>query len=662
MDSHSVPLVFYAIALIAIIIFVFNMKKFLVIRKGKEAPLDVKWWELLTNALTFGVAQKKVYRKRFSYASIMHTFIAWGFLELLFATTVDFFQARGWLTAYLPELDTPWFAFVNDFGGVALGIGLIMALIRRHGDKPEALPQDAWSGRGILLGDTGILVLLLLLVCGGFFAESARLAAENPESAMWSWAGFALTKILPESLWITAEPYLWWFHAITALIFIAWLPNTKIFHAIAVIANVAVTNRAKRNQIPAMHVSQLMEDPDLDPDTISLGVSSSSELTWKQLLNSISCTECARCTMVCPAYATDKPLSPMKIIGDVRNDIVNGIKNGGLVGGTITETELWSCTTCGACMEECPVLINHVPMITDFRRFLVLSEGKPPAQASQHLENIMNTGNPWGMSNRTKWATDADIELPLMATKKEADVLYWVGCAGAFDSRNQQVARSMVKIFEAASVDYAVLGDEEMCTGDSARRLGEEYLFETMALQNIETLNKYKFKKIVTACPHCLHTLKNEYGDFDGNYEVVHHTQFIQDLIANNKITVNSNESKQLTYHDPCYLGRYNGEYDAPREVLQSLLGSSEKMIEMKNHKSESFCCGAGGGNMWHEVEDGSRINLKRFDEAVETGAQGVVTSCSFCTIMMDDAMKVRGKEEDFSVQDLAELVADNLS
>jgi len=352
----------------------------------------------------------------------------------------------------------------------------------------------------------------------------------------------------------------------------------------------------------------------------------------------------------------------MKIIGDIRNDIVNGTKNGGLVGGTITETELWSCTTCGACMEECPVLINHVPMITDFRRFLVLSEGKPPTQASQHLENIMNTGNPWGMSNRTKWATDADIELPLMATKKEADVLYWVGCAGAFDSRNQQVARSMVKIFEAASVDYAVLGDEEMCTGDSARRLGEEYLFETMALQNIETLNKYKFKKIVTACPHCLHTLKNEYGDFDGNYEVVHHTQFIQDLIANNKINVNPNESKQLTYHDPCYLGRYNGEYDAPREVLQSLLGSSEKMIEMKNHKSESFCCGAGGGNMWHEVEDGSRINLKRFDEAVETGAQGVVTSCSFCTIMMDDAMKVRGKEEDFSVQDVAELVADNLS
>lgn len=661
MDSHSVPLVFYGFALIAIIIFIINMKKFMVIRKGKEIPLDVNWGQMIANALTFGVAQRKVYRKRFTYASFMHSFIAWGFLELLFATTVDFFLARGWFVAYLPELDTPWFAFINDLGGVCLGIGLIMALIRRYGHKPEVLPQDAWSGRGLLLGDTGILVLLLLLVTGGFFTESARLVMDNPETARWSWAGFMLAKIFPDTLWVSAEPYLWWFHAITALLFIAWLPNTKIFHAIAVIVNVAVTNRSTRHKIPAMHVSKLMEDPDMDPDAISLGVNTSSELTWKQLLNAISCTECARCTMVCPANAVGMPLSPMKIISDVRHDAVNGAKNGELVGHAITEMELWSCTTCGACMEECPVLINHIPMITDFRRYLVLSEGKPPAQASEHLENIMNTGNPWGMSNRTKWATDVNIDLPLMASKKEADVLYWVGCAGAFDSRNQHVARSMVKIFEKAGVDYGVLGDEEMCTGDSARRLGEEYLFETMALQNIETLNKYAFKKIVTPCPHCFHTLKNEYGDFGGDYEVVHHTQYIRELLAANKINVNSNESQRLTYHDPCYLGRHNGEYDAPRDVLKTLMASADDMIEMDNHKSGSFCCGAGGGNMWHEIEEGGRINTKRFDEALETGARGVVTSCSFCTIMMDDAMKVRGKENEFSVRDLAEMVADNL-
>ncbi|MFQ6605541.1 MAG: (Fe-S)-binding protein [Fidelibacterota bacterium] len=662
MESHTIPILFYVFAFIAIVVFATGLRKLFLVRRGRAEAIDMSWGRMITNALVFGVGQKKVYRRRFTYESWMHGLLAWGFFELFFATTVDFFQARGWFSQYLPGLDTPWFAFLNDLGGLFLFLGLMMALFRRLANKPETLPQDTWRGRGLVLGDTGILLFLLLLVIGGFLSESARLADMDPGTASWSWIGYTITRALPVDFWTAWEKTLWWFHAVTALSFIAILPHTKMFHAVAVLVNIAVTDERKRRDIPAMHVAQLMVDPDMDPDAITLGASKVENLTWTQLLNGLACTECARCTMVCPASATDKLLSPMKIIGDVRQSLFESSSDTPLSGGRISEEELWSCTTCGACMEECPVLINHVPIITEFRRHLVLSEGKPPVQASEHLENITNTGNPWGLSDRLKWAWDGELNPPLLAEKKTTDVLYWVGCAGAFDPRNQQVARSMVHILEAAGVDYAILGEEETCTGDSARRLGEEYLFETMALQNIETLNQYSFNRIVTPCPHCLHTLKNEYTAFDGHYEVNHHTQFIQELLEMGALSVKQTVVQRLTYHDPCYLGRYNHEYDAPRDVLGSLLTPSNSLVEMEQSKSESFCCGAGGGNMWHEIDRGQRINLERFDQALNSGADGVVTACSFCSIMMDDAMKVRGKEDTFQVRDVAEMVAEQLT
>ncbi|MEE8341534.1 MAG: (Fe-S)-binding protein, partial [Candidatus Neomarinimicrobiota bacterium] len=401
-------------------------------------------------------------------------------------------------------------------------------------------------------------------------------------------------------------------------------------------------------------------------DEISLGTNKLEDFTRKQLLDSMACTECGRCTDVCPANIAGMTLSPMKIITDIRQELFDKYLNkkdvAGIVGNPITETELWSCTTCGACMEECPVLIDHIPTFTDMRRYLVLSEGKPHSQAADSLEKTLNTGNPWGYSKseRTKWAIDAGIELPLMSEKKEADVLYWVGCAGAYDPRNQKVAKAMVKILEAANIDYAVLGNEESCTGDSARRLGEEYLFETMALQNIETLNKYKFNKIITPCPHCFHTIGNEYGDFDGNYEVQHHSQFITELSAAKKLKLDKYIDDSITYHDPCYLGRHNGEYEAPRNVISSIINNGE-LVEMGRNKANSFCCGAGGGNMWYDIDDGERINTVRFQEAIDTGVDVVATACSFCTNMMDDAMKLKDKEDSMKVYDIAEMVAEAL-
>lgn len=664
---HSTPTLFYVLAFVAMGYLLYNLRRLFTVQIGKKEERPLDFFGQLYNSLSFGVGQRKVYSNRFTYASIMHFLMGWGFIELFFATTVDFFTARGWLVTYLPTMDTPWFAFLNDTGGIMLIAGVLMALIRRHLNKPEKLPQSNFKGRGNLFGDTGILLFLLILGVGGFLAEAARLAVDQPDTAQYSYIGNAISHLISYDIWVIIKPNLWWSHAIASLLFISVLPMTKMFHALAVIINVALTNRKLRGHLRPMNVTALMEDPDMNPDEISLGVGKSSDFTWKQLLDSVACTECSRCSTVCPASSTGKLLSPMKIITDIRADLYQNTLGIGeksdLVGGRISAEELWACTTCGACMEECPVLIDHVPAITDMRRHLVLSEGMPPEQASESLEATMQNGNPWGFqkADRLKWATDVDLDLPILADKKEVDVLYWVGCAGTYDPRNQGVAQSVVKILQSAKINFAVLGKEETCTGDSARRLGEEYLFETLTKENIATLNSYKFNTVITACPHCFNTISNEYPDFGGNYNVVHHSEFIQQLLNQGKLNPEKSLDGNVTYHDACYLGRHNDIYDAPRNVLESVLTEESNYIELEQSKSSSFCCGAGGGNMWHEDNKGDRINVTRMEQIIDSKADKVATACSFCMIMLDDAMKVKGKEDEMVIQDIAEIIAERL-
>ncbi len=665
-QSHHIPIAFYILVFLSLGYTIYNSRRLVTVFSGKpEMKRPHRFWKQFVQIIQFGLLQRKLYSKRFAFAGVMHFFLAWGFFELFFATTVDFFTARGFLVNYLPTLDTPWFAFINDLGGLMLLLGLVFAIFRRTANLPEKLPHNAFAGRGNLFGDMGILIFLILLVIGGFLSEAARLGADQPVNPEYSWIGFPISKLMSASGWIAIKPVLWWFHAITSLLFIAVFPLTKMFHAFVIFLNVALTDQDKKGHLRPMHVSELLSNPDTDIDNISLGASNIHDLTWKQLLDSVSCTECARCTSLCPASQTGKPLSPMKIITDIRHvltQVADRQEGEKLVGGLITENELWSCTTCGACMEICPVLIDHVPTFTDFRRYLVLSEGAPPDQAGDSLEKTTQTGNPWGFpkSKRLKWAEDAELTLPVFSGKKSADVLYWVGCAGSYDPRNQEVSKAMINIFQLAGVDFAVLGAEESCTGDSARRLGEEYIFETMALQNIETLSKYSFNKIVTQCPHCFHTLKNDYQDFGANFQVIHHSEFIDELMKTDKLPPTTGDSLSVTYHDPCYLGRHNQIYDAPRSVIQNSTGG-ESMIEMPRHRQNSFCCGAGGGNMWYEINEGHRINVNRFDEAASTGAHTIATACSFCLIMMDDAMRVQGKEKDIEILDIAELVNSRL-
>ena len=666
--AAHIPTLFYVLAGIALCYFLYNSRRAFAARIGRPETRSLRPWEVVRNALYFGLLQRKVSSCRFGYATIMHLCLAGGFIELLFATTMDFLAARGLFPDILPGKDTPWFAALNETGGLLLILGVVLALLRRHsGMKPEPLPQHPLAGRGNLFGDTGILLILLLLAVGGFLTESARLVIEEPATAGASFAAYPLTSMLSSETWSTLQPWLWWSHAVLALAFIALLPRTKLFHILIGIVNVALTNTSERGTLRPMNIAALMEDPDLDPEDLVLGVGKVADFTWKQLLDAEACTECARCSSVCPAYATGKPLSPMKIIQNIRHNLYTTATEDQasvLIGELISPEDLWSCTTCRACMEECPVLVDHITTIIDLRRFLVLSEGKPPEDAAATLEKTAQQGNPWGFprENRLKWALDAGLEVPVMADKQEADVLYWVGCAGAYDPRNQATARAMVAIFQAAGVDYAVLGAEESCTGDSARRIGEEYLYETLARQNIETLSKYRFNRIVTACPHCYQTLGKDYRQLGPAWNVVHHSEYIRELISRGRLKLNGKVSGQVTYHDACYLGRYNGIYQSPREVIARTLDQDGKLMEMARSHKQSFCCGAGGGNMWHEVNQGERINFNRFDQAVEAGADMIVTACAFCMIMLDDARKVRDKGEDVQVKDIAELVVENLA
>ncbi|MFC1480994.1 (Fe-S)-binding protein [Candidatus Neomarinimicrobiota bacterium] len=666
--AAHVPALFYVCALVASFYFLYNLRRAFAPLIGRPDNRSLRWWEVISNAVYFGLGQRRVNSRRFLYPTLMHLLLGWGFLELLFATTVDFLVERNLLLTYLPTKDTVWFAALNELGGLALLAGVGMALMRRRvTQKPELLPHDSWTGRNTLLGDTGILVVLLLLGVGGFLAEAARLVVEQPAAAGASFVAYGITFVIPDELLLSSQSFLWWSHAILALVFIALIPQTKLFHAIISTVNVALTNQREHGNLRHMGIAKLMEDPNADLESLVLGVGKIADFTWKQLLDSAACTECARCTSVCPANSVGLPLSPMKIIQGMRHamyaESLHDRESTDLIGALITPLELWSCTTCRACMEECPVLIDHIPAIVDMRRHLVLSEGLPPADAAPTLEKTTLQGNPWGFPrvDRLKWATDAGLNVPVMADKKQAEVLYWVGCAGAYDPRNQKVAKAMISIFEQAGVDFAVLGVEESCTGDAARRMGEEYVFETLAAQNLATLGKYDFKRIVTTCPHCLQTLGDDYTELGGNFEVVHHTTFVEELISSGALTVDDGLTGKITYHDPCYLGRHQGIYDAPRTVLAELAGGNGNFVEMDQFQSSSFCCGAGGGNMWYELKEGERINMARMNQALETGAETIATACSFCTIMLDDALKVGGHEEDVAVLDIVELVVANM-
>jgi len=442
-------------------------------------------------------------------------------------------------------------------------------------------------------------------------------------------------------------------HFFLVLGFFAHIPFSKLFHIISSPLNMIYRSLNPKGALSHMDLE--------DEEAESFGVTKIQEFTWKQLLDLDACTRCGRCQDFCPAYLTEKPLSPKNIILDLKSHLHERGKKSdeapSLVGNIIQEDTLWACTTCRNCMEHCPVYVEHVDKIIDMRRSQVLMESKFPEELMEAFRGLEKNSNPWGLGfdGRVEWAKELEVPILSEMQGEEIDYLFFVGCIRSYDDRNKKVAMAMARILNHLGVKFAILGVEEGCCGDPARRVGNEYLYQILAQTNIETFSKYKIKKILTTCPHCYNTIKNEYPQLGFSCEVKHHTEFLAEHVTSGRLKLNRAITKKMTYHDPCYLGRYGGIYEEPRRVLNAI--SSLDLKEMKRSEKESFCCGAGGGWMWMDEKIGKRLNIQRLEDALETDPEWISTACPFCVTMFDDAIKSKDKEESLKIWDIAEIV-----
>jgi Fe-S oxidoreductase len=624
---------------------------------------------------------------------IAHFFTFWGFI-IIQLDALNLWAQGFNLT--LPIISSRVFATLLDVFIVLALLALVEFAFRRLVLRPAQLASQSHSpvDAFIILG----LIFLVLLTLFFFevFAYVATGGADwTPFGALVgsAWSG------VPIQTATALMRVFWWANILVVLSFLIYIPNSKHLHLLATPFNVFF-RREMRNLAALQPIENLEEREDY-------GVHTVNQFTWKQLLDGYACTECGRCNTVCPALATEKPLWPKEIILGVKEELfatgnlhlvsheqeVEESKVEPMVGGRIKDESLWACTNCGACVEICPVSIEHVQKIDDMRRYLVMEESRFPSEVQPLFTNLERNQNPWEISNDTRGEWAQAIGVKTLAEDPDAEVLYWVGCMGSFDARNRKVATAFAKVMRAANVRFGILGPEESCTGDPARRIGNEYLWYMLASQNVEVLNSYGFgkaknaetetenghnghsapaepsgfavpagraynvKTIVATCPHCFNSIKNEYPQLGGNYEVVHHTEFISRLIETGQLSLPAGfDTRKLTYHDPCFIGRWNGIYEEPRRVLNVINGDG--VTEMRRNKNRSFCCGGGGGRVWMEEKIGKRINNTRVQEALDTGADALAAACPFCITMFEDGIKNVAAQDHFAVEDVAEVLA----
>jgi Fe-S oxidoreductase len=615
--------------------------------------------------LTRETAQVLGQRKLFQRAlpGLMHAFIFWGFLILL-TTIVEAFGQAVKPDFALPWIGrTGWLGLVQDvFGGLVLA-GVTIAIWIRVVQRPDRFVGSHQVDAFRILGLITWIILTLFLLRG------ARIALGiGSFAAEWTPISRAFSALFTGMSDGSQRFFSWsflWAHLLLVLGFLVYLPHSKHLHIITSAINVWFASTRPSGALEPLRID--MER--LESGEQSLGAGKLSDLTRKELLDLYACTECGRCQSVCPAWNTGKPLSPKLLIMDLRDHLleegpsVMRVLAAGetpdevaLVPGIVDEDVVWSCTTCGACVQECPVDIEHIDTIVDLRRALVMGESRFPAEAGAMLRNLESRSNPWGIAQvqRADWAEGLDVAVVNGAAP---EYLYWVGCAGSFDERARDISRAVAELLQRAGLSFAILGPRELCTGDPARRMGNEFLFQTLAEQNIETMNSAGVTKVIANCPHCFNTLRNEYPQYGGSYEVIHHTELLGRLVAEGRLSPSGQVETLLAYHDPCYLGRHNQVYDAPRNVLASVPGV--RTVEMPRHRERGMCCGAGGARMWMEEGIGKRINAERMDEAAATGAEMVGVACPYCLIMLDDGAKGRG--DTIEVLDVAQLVRRSL-
>lgn len=628
-----------------------------------------------------------------------HLFIFWGFLiitiatvDLLVSGVVPSLAMHRWMPGMLYK---PLYTLIDVFNLIVLMM-VTWAVIRRVFVRPSLIPMTLDAG--LILGAIGSLMLSHFLFHGYEVAHARAIGAAPPAGMPLSTALGDWMSPLSAAVAHRGATVSYWLHVLILLTFLNYLPYSKHIHLLGALPNIFARNLSTRTlDLPKVNLE----------DETQWGVGKYEQFSWKSLLDTYACTECARCSNYCPAYGTGKNLSPMQLVHDIRYEMLDRVALGDkitqlegelasiteyaarsgldqpghehpdllaargalaaakqqsadmprLTGGRIAEDTLWACTTCGACQEVCPVFIEHPMKIIQMRQNLVLEQEKVPGELARTWKNMERQSNPWGVaaSKRMDWAEGLDV--PTIEDHPNPEYLLWVGCAGAFDARIVKQTRAMVAVLRAAKVDFAVLGHSEGCTGDPARRAGNEMLFQMLAEQNVETINATGVKKVVTSCPHCLHTLRHDYPQWGGDWEVVHHTQLIDHLIKAGKLEVGGSPAERVTYHDSCYLGRWNKEFDAPRDVINALAPPGG-LTELTRNKRHGFCCGAGGGRMFMEEHDGERVNVNRTDEILATGVDTVAVACPFCNIMITDGMKTRNQDDKVQVLDIAELVA----
>jgi Fe-S oxidoreductase len=681
---------------------------------GQSAGLKESWRQRFESLAVFFFGQRKVAEERKSWH---HLAIFWGFwilqiglVEMMLNGLTDHAFNLGFI---LGAQGYAWLQTLVDVGNLIVISAIVYAMIRRLVFKPPFVPVSL---------DAMLILSGIFLLCSTHFFHSATHMAVvghiEPGAIVSQFIGTAaglfqidaagqLQANIDIHKAVLAGEVNWWGHMLLFFGFLNYLPFSKHIHLLGAAPNILLRPQGQRGVLPkAKLFTAEPDDPEAEPIFENWGVGRIEDFSWKSLLDNYSCTECARCTTYCPAFATDKPLSPMHLIHDLKDELKQRgsalvqIKKCGaklpkagesldlenlpehapkdklgelkkmlegmppLVGGRIKDETLWACTTCGACQEVCPVFIDHPLKIMQMRQHIVLNDesGRTPAEAARVITNItQGQGNPWNLpaSQRMSWATD--LHVPSIEDNPGAEYLFFVGCAGSYDDNAKKTTRALVRILQAADVDFAVLGEQEKCTGDTVRRLGDEMNFQMMAQEQVNLLNELKIRKVVTSCPHCFHVIKNEYPLFGGNYEVIHHSQLIAHLLKTSKLKVDSALSKKVTYHDSCYLGRWNGVYEEPRDSISRALGKGGSYVELPRNREHGFCCGAGGGRMWFEEDPTKRVNVNRAKEVVEAGVDVVAVGCPFCKTMISDGVKHFNKDESVEVLDLAQIIADAL-
>jgi Fe-S oxidoreductase/nitrate reductase gamma subunit len=648
---------------------------------GKE---EIRWDQLplrLKSLFVNGFLQLKTWRD--VYPGIMHGLIFFGFFVLIFGAAFDageFHITEPLLSwSFLRGNFYLGFAFLMQAFGLCVLIGILMAMFRRYVQKPDRL---GYKGKSDNTADDAIALLLILgIVVTGFLISALRIHVTYQETpwesvrfVSWGIATYALAGV-ETSTALTLHKIMWWTHTFIALGFIAYIPYSRLLHIITTPANHFLMSLKPTGYIEPIRDFETAE---------SFGVSKLEEFTWKQIFDSDACTKCGRCQDGCPAYLSGKHLSPKKLVQDLKTywlekaplaatkAVVPAVESAeapvpaaeaaegaapekAMVGEVVSMHELWDCTNCMYCMENCSSSIEHVPKIIDMRRYKVLTEADFAPELQLTYRNMENNSNPWGIGAhmRADWAKEIGVKT--LAEDPNVEYLFYVGCSGSFDDRGKKISVAFARILQAAGVSFGILGTEEGCCGDSAMRGGNEYLFQSQAQANIEIMNGYGVKKIIAICPHGYNCIKKDYPNFGGNYEVYHHTEIIADLIAKGKIKLTKALDGTFTYHDSCFLGRYNQVYAQPRSILNAIPGM--KLAEMERNLSKSFCCGAGGARMWMEEDVGDRINNMRTDQAIATNASTVAVGCPFCLTMISDGIKDRQQTEKMVALDISEIV-----